>query len=199
MKENIACRGGDGAFLSLRQLRAQLTVRFAATKTAGGTFGPAATTSTARASVPGRSAAAHAVSGALHVGSSNAAEFSITDGSDEMAECAEAANHAAVWNDHHHPALAVRRKHGQMHGKSYMTEETRGFIKAMFLQGKEVSSDKQHPSWTSEQLQQLHPMKPTLPSEQEIRNEISRLFARSKKAKGCLWKALANVDVALQR
>ena len=180
-KDSMAYRGSDGNMLSQRELRAQLSARVAAAKIVGGSFAPAAARSTTRRSVARRSAAAHALSRALHVCSSSAGNWAIMDGSQDMPEYAEAAEHSAPWDELYPPGWAMRRKHGKMYGMSYMDDEMRGFIRDTFMRGKAVSSDKQHPSWILEQLQQLHPMKLTLPSEQEIRNEISRLFARQKK------------------
>jgi hypothetical protein len=80
------------------------------------------------------------------------------------------------------PGWARRPRHGEMYGKSYISNY-RSDIKCFFQLGVKASSEKMHPAWMREKLEEIYPNAYDLPTEQDIRVEIQRLFNLQKKGK----------------
>eukprot|EP00731_Ephydatia_muelleri_P034692 Em0072g10a len=74
---------------------------------------------------------------------------------------------------------ARRPQRGAQYGRAYL-EPYKKDIKRMFERGACVSSDKMSPCAMLEELQSLYPGRYTLPGENEIRAEITKLFGRKK-------------------
>lgn len=80
---------------------------------------------------------------------------------------------------------ARRPPHGQQYGATYMKDYAKD-IEELFGQGASESSAKMGPAQMHEALKQRYPDRFSLPAENEIRTEISKLFkaAKDKKAAG---------------
>ena len=105
----------------------------------------------------------------------------ITNGHSEMEEYNLAA-HLEISEKHHnhkHQGWARRPQRGAQYGRAYL-ESYKKDIKRMFERGARVSSDKMSPCAMLEELQSLYPGRYTLPGENEIRAEITKLFGRKK-------------------
>lgn len=76
---------------------------------------------------------------------------------------------------------ARRPKKGKMYGRRYVNE-FREEIKRLFDRGEEEKSKKMGPGRMLEELRRKHPNRFDLPTENEIRQEISKLAACRKKA-----------------
>ena len=105
----------------------------------------------------------------------------ITNGHSEMEEYYLAA-HLEISeknHNHKHQGWARRPQRGAQYGRAYL-EPYKKDIKRMFERGARVSSDKMSPCAMLEELQSLYPGRYTLPGENEIRAEITKLFGRKK-------------------
>ncbi|KAL5479633.1 hypothetical protein EMCRGX_G023182 [Ephydatia muelleri] len=105
----------------------------------------------------------------------------ITNGHSEMEEYNLAA-HLEISeknHNHKHQGWAWRPQRGAQYGRAYL-EPYKKDIKRMFERGARVSSDKMSPCAMLEELQSLYPGRYTLPGENEIRAEITKLFGRKK-------------------
>ena len=105
----------------------------------------------------------------------------ITNGHSEMEEYNQAA-HLEISeknHNHKHQGWARHPQRGAQYGRAYL-EPYKKDTKRMFERGARVSSDKMSPSAMLEELQSLYPGRYTLPGENEIRAEITKLFGRKK-------------------
>jgi hypothetical protein len=73
-------------------------------------------------------------------------------------------------------------KNGEGKGRNFI-EMYRRDILEMFQKGVSDVGNKQHPAWMREQLEQKYPEAVALPSEGEIRAEVTRLFRLQKLGK----------------
>jgi hypothetical protein len=115
----------------------------------------------------------------------DAQDVQVRDGRADMPEYELAAGIATLPRPR---GWARRPRHGHQYGATYMSmyEEE---IRRLFERGAETSSEKVGPAQMLEILKQRHPGRFSLPSESEIRSQISKLFAQAKKRKATSFGA----------